>query len=95
MSNHDPYAPFEPLVIDVEEVAGEAVLETPEGTNSEDTKTPEVVEEVAPVDLKVGDVLDWVGADKNRARLALAAEQEARGDKARKSLVESLKDLIG
>lgn len=91
MSNHDPYAPFEPLVINVEEVTDETV---PEAKN-ENNSVPEVTEEVAPVDLKVGEVLDWVGADRNRARLALVAEQESRGDKARKSLVESLKDLIG
>lgn len=42
----------------------------------------------------VKEILDEVGDDKEKAAAALAAEQEARGDKARKTLVEPLQAVI-
>jgi hypothetical protein len=42
----------------------------------------------------VKEILDEVGDDKEKAAEALAAEQEARGDKARKTLVEPLQAVI-
>lgn len=42
----------------------------------------------------VKEILAEVGDDKEKAAVALAAEQEARGDKARKTLVESLQAVI-
>lgn len=110
MTNHDPYAPFVPNVVEATEDNVEAVEvanndadgiilikgnidpETLEAKDAEPTTPVESVE-LPPVDKKVSDVLDWVGADKNRARQALAAEHERDG-KDRKSLVESLKDLV-
>lgn len=116
MTNHDPYAPFIPNVVEVdgpevpEALLGAVYAEgQPESIEDPEVQTVgpdedaeavatevETVEgvEAPPVDQKVSDVLDWVGADKNRARAALVAEQDARGDKARKSLVASLEELI-
>lgn len=42
----------------------------------------------------VKEILADVGDDKEKAAAALAAEQEARGDKARKTLVEPLQAVI-
>jgi hypothetical protein len=46
-----------------------------------------------PADGKVEDILDRVGDDADAAREALDAEQ-AKGDKARKSLVEKLQAIV-
>lgn len=43
---------------------------------------------------KVEDILAEVGDDREKAAVALKAEQDARGDKARKSLVSSLEKVL-
>lgn len=57
----------------------------------------EVPEEVAPAasaPTSVKDILAEVGDDVDAAKAALAAEYEAKGDRARPSLVESLEAII-
>lgn len=66
-------------------------------------ETPKAIEPVVPVESEktteqvpqgsnVDEVLEWVGNDKDRAKVALETEQSA--TKPRKTLVEKLKELV-
>ena len=67
--------------------AGNFVEDAPEARE-------EVVEPQAPVVPagNVSEVLDWVGEDQERAKLALEAEKAGHN---RKTLVKQLKELVG
>lgn len=69
-----------------------AVVAEPEPTDDEEPAVD--VDGDGVPDGTANQILEWVGEDPERAKLALAAEQ-ARGASARKSLVSSLEKLAG
>lgn len=79
---HDPYAPTDPYAVD----ASGAVVESVSAIQA-DVGPQNVVPKGTSAEL-----LAWVGEDKDRARLALAAEQET--SKPRKGLVDELNALL-
>jgi hypothetical protein len=77
---HNPYASSDPYAVDA---SGSVV---PEDSVSEPAQ-----QNIVPKGTSA-EVLDWVGDDKDRARLALASEEET--SKPRKGLVEELNTLL-
>lgn len=79
-NSHDPYAPQDPEAYEAR-------------TGNEPKPAPVEVKEEAPAVPKgtTAEVLDWVGDSKERASLALQAEEDS--GKPRKGLVEELTEI--
>lgn len=75
---HDPYSPLDPYSVDADGAVGAAA--------PSQSAPPAVPKGTS------AEVLGWVGDDKDRARQALAVEDESA--KPRKGLVEELNELL-
>lgn len=86
--------PYEPLsnasdnLKKDEDNSSELIFTVPEGEGT--TNEPDYTEEVP--DGNISEINEWVGDDKDRAQLALDAENKE--DNPRKTLVKHLEDII-
>ena len=88
--SHDPYAPQDPPVIEARLIQAVEAAKAAETTPAGQSADPAVVNHVPKGTSAV--VLAWVGEDKERAQLALNAEN---AHKPRKGLVEELTEILG
>lgn len=88
MSSHDPYAPIDPPILEARLIAAAAAAAAPSGTSTGQSADPAVLE--VPKGTSA-EVLSWVGEDRDKAQLALSAEN---AHKPRKGLVEELTEIL-
>ena len=95
--NHDPFSPSAAVKAVTGKAAGVTddapAPEAPQGEPTAQQAAPPTANENGVPQGTVGEVLEWVGDDKERARAALDAEH-ATGEP-RKSLVRRLEEQIG